>query len=354
MTNTTHPKELIELTELENQVKIHQINPTDSLNVSLNDKNIILKNGNLCFSSQLNNQIKFQLGIRIWHTQSLMDIKYKWESERINLQDYILHVLIRQPIWILYFSKSGQNIIYGIVGKDFKPINQLNFRLRVLQSLTMFSEVNFEKHAIGINRGIITETFQLKSELNQSFYNYQINYAKNNGYSSFYISVGRGIIICENGLTEFYDKQKFNLRHNKTLDEVDEFISSSMLTTLKNRVFIEQQIQTLKDIYLDSYSLSQLIMRLHVAQAVKNKLKLRISEEEKNTGKTEWSLSQALTWLGTHDKHLTYNTKKVLRNAGTSILEQGLKQYITDVSNVYTDREGGWGSLLPFDLINRN
>jgi hypothetical protein len=90
--------------------------------------------------------------------------------------------------------------------------------------------------------------------------------------------------------------------------------------------------------------------RLHVSQAVKDRVLHQFKAEQNNTGNCEWSLSQALTNIGTHfygrsrDKH----HQNILTSVGSKIIDNSLNKLLE--APVKKERYGEFttfGLLLP-------
>jgi hypothetical protein len=62
-------------------------------------------------------------------------------------------------------------------------------------------------------------------------------------------------------------------------------------------------------------------------------------------GNNEWALSQALTWLGSHDRHISTWSKQQLTTLGTEVLESSLPKVLTAKASAKGD--GMFGILLP-------
>ena len=75
--------------------------------------------------------------------------------------------------------------------------------------------------------------------------------------------------------------------------------------------------------------LDQFMTRLALASATKERVSARLHHEFSDTGPNEWSVSQALTFLGEHEKAIPYRVREDLTRLGSSLLEQPLAQVVS-------------------------
>lgn len=88
--------------------------------------------------------------------------------------------------------------------------------------------------------------------------------------------------------------------------------------------------------------------RLSLAQASKRRVRNRLDVETKDVGNNEWALSQALTWIGSHEKAISFRNRPLLISLGTGILEKTLDETLRDKGKV--NHDGTYGLVLPKDL----
>ncbi len=76
----------------------------------------------------------------------------------------------------------------------------------------------------------------------------------------------------------------------------------------------------------------------------------RLEVEAKSVGGNERALSQALTWLGSHDRHIGHWTKTQLTSLGTEILENSLPHVLPSESLIQGN--GMYGMVLPERVLS--
>jgi hypothetical protein len=297
--------------------------------------------------------LKHQLGCRMWMNKNdYSEIEEIWQdrfsTNLSGLEDELASAFRKNDLSIRYFTDSkGQKNIYGIVTPHFIDVNQLDFRQNFLDTtLNHTAEI---PESCGFERskyGKVTEFFKIDAPGFQTKYRYGLVYAKNNGYDAYRVDWGREVLVCKNGLT-IWKGSKYRWKHTKEI-HLNNFIANTVKEGLENQQFIEDRINASKERSLHEYKLKELLARLSLAQASKMRIQNRLDVELNDVGNNEWALSQALTWLGTHEKYVPSSTKPKLIHLGTSILEKSLTSVLNTKAQIGWD--GHYGFILPVDF----
>ena len=295
-----------------------------------------------------------QIGSRAWGANLEFEkINEIWKNKsRINqteLESELASVFRKNDLSVRYYTdNNGKNNIYGIVTPYFLDVNQFDFRQVFLETIRKNKDLN--PVSLGIqknNYGKVTEIFQFYNKGFQTNFEYILNYAENNGYDSYKVIWGREIVICTNGLTAWDKATKSNWRHTREI-ELEKFVSNSVNEGIGNQEFLEKRIELSKDTSLTKSSISELIERLSLAQASKDRVLNRLAIESNVVGNNEWALSQALTWLGTYEKALPFSVKPQVTGLGTEVLEESLDTLMNKQPR--KDSRGRYGLILPREL----
>ncbi len=287
-----------------------------------------------------NNQ-DYKLVNKIWHEKFLRncaDLECELEDVFNNYE-----LLIRYEV-----DGTGKNNIYGITTSHFIDVNQVDFRTQFIEQARQSTAL------IPISRGIevgkfggVTEFFGFDSKGYQTEYEYGLVYAKNNGYEAYRANWGRMIIICTNGLRQWDGGNKYTWKHTKDVD-LSEFIAKTVEDGVGNQRFIEDRITASRDAKLNKDIIGELMSRLSLAQASKNRVFNRISVDSRIVGENEWALSQSLTWLGSHETAIPLRNRQQLIGLGTDVLEHSLNNVLSEDSKLFFD--GSHGLVLPKNL----
>ena len=283
--------------------------------------------------------------------------KRRWDialhSDMRAVEGTLREVLLRRP-HILRVHKPTKRV-YGLVTDGFRSVNQIDVYQEILESIQedpnlKYAFENKEKSLMDHTGRPGIEWFferEMNREVGQEVgLRYAIFFGKNNGYSAFETHLERHILICTNGLTLDQQEGRLRWKHNEQ-EPIREFISrctkQSLLHLGRTQICIERARST----KLCGEMLHEFLRRLNLAPASKRRVISRIKKENLVTGETEWSLSQALTWLASHEKALMSRPKEYLRKAGTGILERSLERYLQEEDGEYS-YEGFYSSpLLP-------
>lgn len=337
------PKNLYELVDFERSLKDVRFSGVVKLNT--NNKN---------YFTFINNGVKYYAPRRTQFVHLLLsrmygEMDYKqanaiW-NEKILLPEFeneINTAIKNKGLILRTYSHNNENYVYGIVTPQFRNINQLEFREKTHKAFKA-SGIDVVGKLNGLEERFTLPVFN--DELN---FELIISYARNNGYHGFRTEWERIIRVCSNGLTrKLADKN--HLIHRADID-FNNFISNLVRHGIHELGEIGKQISLSKSRHIDPDTFNPLFSRLHLAEGLKERIVSKFHEEKKLWGNSEWALSQAFTWMGTHDKYSYPNTRMLMRETGTSILESSLDDYLTDLQYIIVEFNP-WGntykSLLP-------
>jgi len=340
-----------ELVKFEDSIQQLNIEQAIQVNFSDNGKNIQLTYKGKQFYSPVDRPLIHQLGGRAWQNcQKFKDISELWHTKfkqnPHQLEQELSEVFTRYNLTLRYHTdKAGLHKIYGIVTPNFVDVNQLNFREQFIEQACQNSMIIPESQ--GFEKGFhgeVIEYFKLDHSGFQTEFKYGLVYARNNGYEAYKVNWGRLIIICTNGLKRWDGGNCFAWKHTKEVD-LAEFINKTVNDGVANQQFIEESISSARARPLHNTDIEQLLHRLSLAKASKQRVTDRIKVEAKAVGFNQWALSQSLTWLGTHEKGIQPRGRKQLTGLGTDILENSLAEVLEEESSIYYD--GSYGLVLP-------
>jgi hypothetical protein len=287
-----------------------------------------------------------QLGSRLWNTQDYGQIQKKWHSMPADqLEQELILVFKNHDLVARYFTGANSvNHVYGFVTPHFIDVNPLSFREQFIEQVRQSTSLAVRSNGlIGLKNGDVMEWFDFQSFGFQTKYKYGLYYARNNGYDAYKVHWNREIIICENGLKD-YKEGRTRWKHTREL-ALGQFINETIQEGLGNQQWLEKRIDAARSSQLAQNQFRELMVRLSLASATKERIQSRLDVEAHDVGSNEWALSQALTWLGSHDRHISTWSKQQLTTLGTEVLEKALPQVLIAEANIKTD--GMYGILLP-------
>jgi hypothetical protein len=339
-----------ELVKFEDSIQQLNIEQAIQVNFSDNGKNIQLTYKGKQFYSPVDRPLIHQLGGRAWQNcQKFKDISELWHAKfkqnPHQLEQELSEVFTFYNLTLRYHTdKAGLHKIYGIVTPNFVDVNQLDFREQFIEQACQNSMIIPESQ--GFEKGFhgeVIEYFKFDSTGFQTEFKYGLVYARNNGYEAYKVNWGRQVVICTNGLKAWRGSQ-LKWKHTKEVN-LSAFIQQSVNDGVGNQKFLEERISASRNQALHHSDIEQLLPRLSLAKASKQRVIDRITVEAKEVGFNQWALSQSLTWLGTHEKGIQPRGRKQLTGLGTDILENSLAEVLEEESSVYYD--GSYGLVLP-------
>lgn len=287
-----------------------------------------------------------QLGQRLWGIQDYRLVAEAWHRmDAAQLEQALASVFSKHDLVARYFvDPTGVNRVYGFVSPHFVDVNPLSFREQFVEQIRQSTSLTAHSDGPVIDKnGNLVEWFDFRSTGFQTEYKYGLHYACNSGYDAYKVLWGREIIICTNGLKS-WEGSVTRWKHTREF-ELGKFIEDTIQEGLGNQQWLEQRIDLARASQLANDEFNELMARLSLAKATKERVRSRVDIEAQDVGRNEWALSQALTWLGSHDRHVATRTKQQLTTLGTEVLEIALPQVLTAKCSTLSD--GMYGILLP-------
>lgn len=344
------------LVKFESSVQRYKVKSNIPLSVNIIDNNrICIEQAGRSFIAFQSEQIVHQLSSRIFKNEINDRLKlskmwcHSFETDKYLLEKEIETALKNNELTILFYHIKSLYVVYGIVSDAFLPINQLDFREQFLASASQSDNLDLNSKFIKDVYGNVKEQFDFKSEKGRVKLSYVLNYARNNGYHSMRVTWGRIVIVCTNGLTEMRGGDELKFKHLIS-SSVPDFILSTLNQGIIAKRQTEERIDKAIERNLDKERLADFMNRLHIASVSKERIMSRLKMEVNEVGENEWALSQTLTYLGTHDKHLLPRPKSILKIAGSKIVDESLNDFL-NLDTYTTGEERMYGELLPTDFV---
>jgi len=342
---------IIDLVNYEKSINKIYIDKPVIVQLATDGKTLLLTHGDVQIRSNVDRPIKHQLGGRAWgdgmeykHINNIWEKKFFENRSELELE--LADVFKKNDLTIKYKQDNrGKNNIYGIVTPHFVDVNQIEFRQNFIEQICSITALVPKSENVSISKfGQITEFFKFDNPGFQTSYKYGLVYARNNGYEAYRATWGRLILCCTNGLTVWEGQKQFRWKHTREI-KLSDFILDTVNEGLENQIFMETRINTSKETTLNQSTYMELLDRLSLALASKERIRVRLEAETKNVGCNEWALSQALTWLGTHKSGIPFGMKQQLTDLGTDILEKSLTTTLLKEQKV--DFSKKYGLILP-------
>ena len=341
---------IVDLVEHESRMQQVEVERPVHFQLSSDGKTLLLKYDGLELNGVVDRPLKHQLGGRAWGNSNAFDAidhiwRQKFSADPAALEDELALVFTKHDLSIRYHQDAhGKNAIYGIVTPHFVDVNQLDFRRNFLEEIRSNSALQPNSQGtFKSDYGEVVELFDFDSPGFQSKYRYGLVYARNNGYEAYKVNWEREVVICTNGLTAWRGTKSL-WKHTREFSLTD-FIKDTVQEGLFNQQFLEERISTARETSLQQTLMTELMERLSLARATKKRIFDRLDIESYEVGDNEWALSQSLTWLGNHERHVPFSMKPKLIDLGTSILEKSLTETLR--AQVEAGRNGRYGLLLP-------
>jgi len=338
-----HPKNLYELVDFDKGLKDIDFSGVVEV-VNGKEPQLLFKNDGKKYYAPIKNQFIHQLLARMYGEIDIKTAIKEWK-ENASSANFIAELnnsLKHRGIKLRTFSRNNENHVYGLVSNRFRHIDQLEFRDKLYQA--------FLNNGIKVNGTLkgTEERFDLPVYDNEVSFELVISYARNNGYHGYRSEWERIIRICSNGLKRT-EAESSHLIHHAEVD-FNKFINKLIEHGVYELGEVGKHICVAKSKELTVADFNPLFSRLLLAEGVKERIIAKYTEEVKLYGNTEWSLSQAFTWMGTHDKYTYPGTRALIQETGTTVLEISLQSYLNNKSYLVTEKSE-WGdtfrSLLP-------
>ena len=353
---------LEKIVDVEKRLKKVQLSPSSSFSVEINDKLEIHIDGEV-FSSKNGRQLVHQVDYRLIPD---FDRLFKPTHDNTTTSGVVKKTEVANRIAeALKKNRSillldiGKKTIYGVVSDQFCEINQLEFRSKFIDAYKEIGLSEISENGVGqTSFGEPIEIFSFnalpKRRVGEPIkYGSEVIYGLNNGISPFRIAVSRTILVCANGLTRVQNLSFAKLTQTKDYD-INGFINNIKNNIIEYDDYLQKLIDASKHRNLNPSFVNELFDRLHVATVVKNRIKEQLDIEKSKTGETEWSLSQAFTFLSSHFyNHSFYerHNQRVLEEVGSNIIDNSLEYLLDqDVKETSYFKQKTWGNLLPRDF----
>ena len=330
--------------DVEKPIKAHFLNDDKMIQFDYKGERIFGK---------LDRPLMHQLGTRLWKGENDFEvIEDKWNSLLANsksrLEADVANLFTNHDLQFrVYSGKTGQKFLYGIVSPQFVDVNQFEFRDAYNEEFAQITNKKSKSFGITNDRyGNIVETLDLETFGFQTQYKNVLVYAKNNGYDAYKVNWERYVLVCSNGL-RVWRESKFRWKHTNEIN-LKEFISNTIAEGSDDQLHLEKCIERAKEVDLNQDLYSEMMNRLSLAHSSKMRIDERLKNECEEVGNNEWALSQAFTWLGTHDQYLPFSMKPKLGDFGTDILEKSLETVLQEKPKLTWD--GYYGLLGSKDL----
>tara|TARA_R110002072_G_C7974114_1_gene535143 strand:+ start:4410 stop:5450 length:1041 start_codon:yes stop_codon:yes gene_type:complete len=280
------------------------------------------------FLGHLDSKLIHQLGSKVWPNLDRSTTVMRWQNlSQVDLIEKLQKALSNSGYDLRYNELEGVSKVYGITSPSFVEMNQATFRNVLIKSLRPLG-IQPRRRALHTPYGEVAEEFAIPGSRHQVGLTCNVVYGLNNGYSSFRVNWGRVVLVCKNGLTAFKCTERHRWIHNNVI-KIEDFARKSVEAAYSHLSDVEKQISAAQHRSLNYSLLDQFMTRLTLANATKRRVSSRLSYEFNDTGLNEWSLSQALTFLGQHEKAIPLRVRDDLTRLGSSVLEEPLLQILS-------------------------
>ena len=327
-TATTAEQALNSLIEFESTVKTFPMLHSVSVRLATQSNVIILSINGLDFFGCIDSKLIHQLGSNLWPYRSRVETESIWNRHlHTDLCSLLSNALSHSGSVLRYYEKLGTRWIYGVTSNGFIEMNQMDFRTilsneLIKQGISPSGKISLTPY------GEVVESFSVPGQQSQVGLVCKVLYGRNNGYSSYRLNWGRFVLVCSNGLTDFRSVARDRLLHTNSVD-VSDFVSGSVSDAYNHLSLVEKQIVDAQNRAVNHFLLDQLMTRLVFARATKDRILTRLDHEFRDTGSNEWSVSQALTYLGQHEKAIPLRVQDDLTRLGSSLLDHTLEHVAT-------------------------
>lgn len=312
---------------LESQVKTFPIENSVSISISNSRKHISITILGIEFLGYLNNKLIHQLGSKIWPNLSMGQVVKLW-NEHVdgNLKNLLEIGLSKSRSIIRYIDAGGSRHIYGITSSTFVEVNQGSFRVDLVKSMSQLG-ITPNKKVFNTPFGEVVEEFSVPGAAGQVGLSCKVVYGLNNGYSSYRLNWGRIVLICTNGLTAFEKNGQDRWIHTNE-SSISNFVTTSVEGAYNHLSVVEKQILAARDRSINQSLFDKFMTRLALPSATKERVSARLIHESSDTGPNDWSMIQALTFLGQHERAIPFRVQDDLTRLGSILLEKSLEEVI--------------------------
>lgn len=254
-----------------------------------------------------------------------------WWSAHLTAEG-VEEVLGRDDV-ILRLLPDGETAhLYGLISPGFRKTGKLHFRHHFQQGLRRRIGQSFQWNGCWADRwGMVWENYQLDRGIfgpRPIFgLDIKLGYGLDNGYSAFRINLSRSVLACLNGMSSWTHPEESEWRHNSPI-QIEAFADQVLNSVIKHNEWLLERWQSAQGTPLESESLWALMRRIDAPVATQERIAGRLESEINAVGRNQWALSQALTWLGTHERAIPRGWRYT--GLGTQILERGLEAVLED------------------------
>lgn len=318
---------LAEVSNFEARIKKIPLSHHASVQISPSHSQISISTAGEVFLGSLNPQLIHQLGSKIWRNRDRVATAQLW-NEHINsdLTHLLEGALSKSGSVLRYYDSGNVRHIYGLTSPHFVEVNQSVFRGVLVETLDRLG-IAPKEEVSKTPFGEVVEEFSVPLQGGEVGLSCRVVYGLNNGYSSYRLNWGRTVLICKNGLTTFENKRQDRWIHDGCVD-IGHFATVAVESAFNHLSIVEKQILDARERAINYSLLDQFMTRLAIANASKERVSARLSHEFSDTGPNEWSVSQALTFLGQHEKAIPFRVRDDLTRLGSTLLEQPLAQLV--------------------------
>lgn len=372
------PEKLQELIDFEKKSKFHPVKTPIQIKIEGNPNEALLNPRKLektiasihvdgiCFKTPLNRVFVHQVGGRIsWSKeQKAYSVNQIYKNFFNLIQQRRSYDWLELKIKEVFdeAAKMGKNLvivnhgdgverkIYGIVSKYYTPTDQADFRQRFIELCkTNNSQIDTSKSSIHFNKNfkLVEEYFSFNSEGSDDILlECGIVYGKNNGYGSYYVNWRRSLKKKKSFLTPFVQEEKYNWQNNPRFvnnpnESINDFIGNIVKDGIQHQEFLEKRIKACKEkdfgLELIKDSMWKVLDRIRIAKGSKERVidywQSEYANVADNYGSTTWAVADSLTFIGNHEKAVPKSMQKLLKMAGTLIIEEGYDNFLSKFEN---------------------
>ena len=352
---------------IQNEAKIRDVPFTQDAEFFLGTNGVTVRIKGKTYQGSLDRPLLHQLANRLWPNLSkgadananYAQCKQRWDaayrSNAKKLEEELRDALYQeQPILRILPTKNSESI-YGVVSEHFVKLDQgfvYEELQRAIQSDARLGKIFSAQQEWGRDDfGRPCLSFHVHSPKKRMEVGLESHFlfGLNNGYSAYQAKAERYVLICTNGLRG--REQEMQWKHTRQ-QPIHAFIWAFVESGFARIADTQQNVEMRRETPLKKDLVNDLLLRLNLAPASKERIKARLREEIAKTGSNEWSLSQSLTWLGTHEKALSKRPSHYLKLAGTFILDRSLETFLQEESGEFQENGFYASPLLPHHRIN--
>lgn len=322
-TNLDIDAALNQVVERESQVRAIPLLGPVQVELCPGANRIWVKVAGMVIEGKLTAGLIHQLGSWVWPNQDRSATAELWKKNARNgLAQRLAAVLSNSGLVLRYRETENGLEIYGLTSSKFVEMDQRHFRKVLVEAMRPLGiapsgdvfETAFKE---------VVEEFKLPPRKGAVGLTCRVIYGLNTGYSSYRLRWGRVILVCTNGMTSFEGVARDRWLHSGDV-EIARFVDASVHGAYDHLSLLERKIVAACDRRLDDDRVDQFLARLVLAKATKHRIVGQLDAEFQATGRNEWSLSQALTYLGTHERAIPPRVRNHLTRLGSEVVDGSL------------------------------